>query len=164
VWVFGITNNASTGGILHFREYPDDPCRISCEDYIPVLYTAEVVYVPSYGGAYAPGKVPITYIPKGQYVVTSPSFPIQYNMRLWYFPDDGNGPELMDAVLKTDKEKYKREDASVIFSVQVTDEETNQFIQVDSIFGEIILPDGTRKTVKPEDWTWNKGEERHEYA
>jgi hypothetical protein len=164
VWVFGITNNASTGGILHFREYPDDPCRISCQDYIPVLYTAEVVYVPSYGGAYAPGRVPITYIPKGQYVVTSPSFPIQYNMRLWYFSDDGNGPELMDAVLKTDKEKYKREDTSVIFSVQVTDEETNQFIQVDSIFGEIILADSTRKTVEPEDWVWNKEEERHEYT
>jgi hypothetical protein len=163
MWVFGITNNAQEGGILNFRKYPDDPCVKHCVQEIPIEYTAEVIYVPSTGGSYRPEDVCLTYIPKGRYVVTSPSFSIFYNTRLWWFPDDGNGPRMMSATMKTDRKKYEREDASALISIQVTSE-TQEFIQVDNIFGVIALPDNTEKTINMEDWSWNEEEERYEYV
>ena len=163
MWVFGITNNAQKGGILNFRKYPDTPCVNHCVQEIPVEYTAEVIYVPYTGGDYRPEDVCLTYIPKGRYVVTSPSFSIFYNTRLWWFPDDGSGPRMMSAIMKTDKVKYGREDASALISIQVTSE-LQEFIQVDNIFGAISLPDNTEKTISMEDWSWNEEEEWYEYV
>ncbi|MBU7017000.1 MAG: hypothetical protein HXS44_05785, partial [Theionarchaea archaeon] len=134
-----------------------------CVQEIPIEYTAEVIYVPSTGGDYRPEDVCLTYIPKGRYVVTSPSFSIFYNTQLWWFPDDGSGPQVMSAIMKTDKVKYGREVPTALISIQVTSE-LQEFIEVDNIFGVIALPDNTEKTINMEDWLWNEEEERYEYV
>ncbi|MBU7018581.1 MAG: hypothetical protein HXS44_13815 [Theionarchaea archaeon] len=95
--------------------------------------------------------------------MTSPSFSIFYNTKLWWFPDDGSGPRLMSAKMKTDKVKYGREDPTALMSIQVTNE-LQEFIEVDNIFGVIALPDNTEKTINMEDWAWNEEEERYEYV
>ncbi|MGC1119478.1 MAG: hypothetical protein WBA22_00165, partial [Candidatus Methanofastidiosia archaeon] len=104
IWVFGVTTHEEKGGILHFREYPETDCVEHCVGCTPVLYEAEVIHVPSYGDPvyYSPYDVPVTYIPPGRYIVTSPSFHIYNGVEIWYFWDDGNGP-LMTAHLETDK-------------------------------------------------------------
>ncbi|MBU7028510.1 MAG: hypothetical protein HXS48_16370 [Theionarchaea archaeon] len=163
MWIFGVTNKYERGGVLNFREYPDYTCRAHCVESIPVLYTADVIYVPYYGGDYLPEDVPITYLPPGEYIVTSPSFAVYYNVKIWFFPDRG-GPKKMSAALETDKEKYGKEDTSVIYTLQVTDEDTKEYIQVDKIFGKIVLPDNTEKTVTTEDWAWNEEEELYVYC
>jgi hypothetical protein len=88
---------------------------------------------------------------------------MHYNMRLWIFLDDGTGPEKMSATLDTDKEKYGREDTSVLLTLQVTDEKTGTLMQVDSIYGTIFLPDHTTKTLVTEDWSWNEQDQHYEY-
>jgi hypothetical protein len=163
MWVFGVTNNAQEGGILNFRRYPDTPCINHCVQEIPIEYTAEVIYVPYRGGDYRPEDVCLTYIPKGRYVVTSPSFSILYNTQLWWFPDDGNGPRVMSTIMETDKKKYGREDSTALISIQVTSE-PQEFIQVDNIFGAIALPDSTEKIITMEDWSWNEEEELYQYV
>jgi hypothetical protein len=162
VWVFGITNQDQCGGVMNFRNYPDYPCQQSCSEYIPVSYMCEVTYVPFDGGEYLPEDVPVTYVPAGQYVVTSPSFSMHYNMRLWFFFDDGNGPKEMSVHLQTDNHQYGQEE-SVQVVLQVRDEDTGEYLQVDSISGVITLPDGTQKTVT-EDWSWNDEESHYQYV
>jgi hypothetical protein len=160
VWVFGISNTDQCGGILHFRKYPDYDCPQHCFEDIPVLYTCEVVYVPPYENPeYTPDIVPVTYIPPGKYVVTSPSFSMHYNMRLWYFPDDGSG-QRMSGNLQPDRLKYGG--GSVTLFLQVTDERTKELIEVDTVTGEIVLPDETVKTVTTSMWNWNDEESQYE--
>ncbi|MBU7045185.1 MAG: hypothetical protein HXS54_02005, partial [Theionarchaea archaeon] len=118
--------------------------------------------VPSTGGSYRPEDVCVTYIPKGKYVVTSPSFSIFCDTRLWFFPDDGSGPRLMSGLMKN-KKKYGREDTCVLISIQVTGE-LQKSIEVDNIFGVIMLPDSTEKTITMENWSWNAEEEWYEYV
>jgi hypothetical protein len=165
LWVFGVSTDDERGGVLHFREYPDHPCSQHCFEDLPILYTAEVIYVPFYGEHdYTPDEVPLTYIPPGKYVVTSPSFHIYYNDKYWYFRDDGTGPQKMSAHLETDKTEYGREDPAATLSLQVIDKSTGAAIQVDSISGTITLPDATTKTVKTEDWSWNDEETSYVYC
>ena len=148
---------------LHFREYPARDCPQSCISKIPLLYKAEVVHVPSSGGSYLPEDVPLTFIPPGRYVVTSPSFAIHSTVKIWFFPDRG-GPWTMSVIVQTDKEEYGREDSSVIFTLQVTDDATEELIQVDTIYGTIVLPDTTQKTVDPEEWTWDDDKKWYTYS
>jgi hypothetical protein len=155
VWVFGITNQDHCGGVMNLREYPDYPCQQSCSEYIPVSYRCEVVYVPFDGGKYLPEDVPVTYIPAGRYVVTSPSFSMHYNMRLWFFFDDGSGPLKMSIHIRTDNQQYSQEDTSVQVVVQVHDDNTKEYLEVDSISGVITLHDSTQKTLVEEDWSWD---------
>ncbi len=162
LWVFGVTVQAQSGGILHFRAYPDYFCSQHCIQELPILYTAEVMYVPYWGSGYTPESVPVTYIPPGRYVVTSPSFYMHTNMRLWYFYDDGTGPKKMSAKVTSDSPQYGGENSTLL--LQVKDNETGEFLKVDSISGVITLPDCTQKTVVTEDWCWNETEERYEYV
>jgi hypothetical protein len=92
IWVFGISNEQQIGGILNFRPYPGYDCPQACTEDIPVSYTAEVVYVPPWNPDFKIEDVPLTFIPPGRYVVTSPSFLVGDDT-LWYFPDDGTGPK-----------------------------------------------------------------------
>jgi hypothetical protein len=163
-WVFGVTNNDQRGGVLHFREVPQYPCERSCSEVIPVVYRCDVVSVPYEGGDYSHEDVSVTYIPKGRYVVTSPDFRMHYNMRLWYFPDNGEGPHLMEGFLQTDKQRYGQEDTSVQVVLQIQDEKTQENIAADSISGIIYLPDNTHKTIDYEDWSWNDEEPQYEYV
>jgi hypothetical protein len=160
IWVFGVTPSEEKGGILHFREYPETDCVEHCVGCTPVLYEAEVIYVPYYGDPvhYSPYEVPVTYIPPGRYIVTSPSFHIYNGVEIWYFWDDGNGP-LMSAHLETDKPHYGK-DESPVFTLTVTDQLTGDPIKVDGIAGEIVLPDQTKKTITTIMWAWNE-EEKH---
>ncbi len=164
VWVFGVTSWDPQGGILHFRILPDRECTQHCFGCPPVLYTADVVYVPWYGSGeypqYLPEDVPLTYIPPGNYIVTSPSFNVYHNTKIWVFSDDGMGPKKMNADLKTDKPRYGREDAAAVLYLQVKDM-MGQPLKVDSITGEITLPDGTIKTLR--DWSWNSEKSLYEY-
>ncbi|MGC1119947.1 MAG: hypothetical protein WBA22_02535, partial [Candidatus Methanofastidiosia archaeon] len=68
---FGVSNHEEKGGILHFREYPDTECTEHCVGCTPVLYEAEVIYVPYYGDPlyYVPQALSLTYIPPGRYIV-----------------------------------------------------------------------------------------------
>ncbi|MBU7043243.1 MAG: hypothetical protein HXS47_06590, partial [Theionarchaea archaeon] len=143
---------------------PTYSCTTHCVENLPISHKAEVIYVPHTGGDYSFEQVPLTFIPKGNYVVTSPSFFMHYNMRLWIFLDDGTGPEKMWATLNTDREKYGREDSSVLLTLQITDEKTGTFMQADSIHSTIFLPDHTEKTVLTEDWSWNEQEQYYEYV
>jgi hypothetical protein len=167
IWVFGISNEQQIGGILNFRPYPGYDCPEACTEDIPVLYTAEVVYVQPWNPDFNIEDVPLTYIPPGRYVVTSPSFLVGDDT-LWYFPDDGTGAHHMSATLESDNVKYGREDETAVLQLQVMDDLTETYIQVDSVFGSITLPDGTEKTLKREDWSdewvWNEEEECYEYA
>jgi hypothetical protein len=163
IWIFGVSNNEQKGGILHFRSLPTHPCTTHCVEKLPISCKAEVIYVPHTGGDYSFEDVPLTFIPKGNYVVTSPSFFMHYNMKLWVFLDDGTGPEKMSVTLDTDKEKYGREDASVLLTLQVADNETGTLMQVDSLYGTIFLPDQTKKTLVTEDWSWNEDHQHYEY-
>ncbi|MBU6999466.1 MAG: hypothetical protein HXS51_01765 [Theionarchaea archaeon] len=167
IWVFGIRNEQQTGGILNFRPYPDYDCPENCTENLPIVYTAEVVHVNSWDPDFNSEDLPLTYIPPGKYVVTSPSFLIGYNNNIWYFPDDGTGAHHMSAILESDKAKYGREDVTAVLQLQVIDDLTGLCIQVDSVFGSITLPDGTKKTLKIEDWSdtwvWNEEEENYEY-
>jgi hypothetical protein len=160
IWVFGVTPNEKKGGILHFREYPETDCVEHCVGCTPVLYGAEVIYVPYYGDPvhYSPYEVPVTYIPPGRYIVTSPSFHIYNGVEIWYFYDDGNGP-LMNAHLETDKPHYGKNE-SPVFTLTITDQLTGNPIEVDGITGEIVLPDQTKKTITTSMWAWNE-EEKH---
>jgi len=163
VWVFGVSNQEKCDGIIHFRKYPDEPCVKNCVQGIPVLYMAEVVYVSPYEQpVYTPEEVPLTYIPPGEYIVTSPDFAMYHNIRIWHFTDEG-GPKRMHVDFKSDKPKYGRKDATTVLTVQVTDE-SGEYIEVDSISGVIILPDTTQKTVNPEDWSWNNNDKLYEYS
>ena len=155
IWVFGIRNEQQIGGILNFRPYPDYDCPEHCTEDIPIVYMAEVVYVNPADPDFNIEDVPLTYILPGKYVVTSPSFLIGCNNTLWYFPDDGRGARHMRADLKTDKSKYGGEELCAILTLEITDEETGERIQADSIEGSINLPDSTQKTLTREDWSWN---------
>ncbi|MGC1122059.1 MAG: CARDB domain-containing protein [Candidatus Methanofastidiosia archaeon] len=161
IWVFGVTTHEEEGGILHFREYPDTDCVEHCVGCTPVLYEAEVIYVPYYGDPvyYSPYHVPVTYIPPGQYIVTSPSFHISNGVEIWYFYDDGNGP-VMNAHLETDKPHYGKDECPV-FTLTIIDQLTGNPIKVDGITGEIVLPDRTKKTLTTGMWVWNEGEKSY---
>ncbi len=163
VWVFGVTVQAQCGGILHFRKYPDYSCSQHCFEELPILYTAEVIYAPYWGSGYTPENVPVTYVPPGKYVVTSPSFYLHTNMRLWYFNDDGTGPKKMSAHVTSDSPRYGGENPATLL-LQVKDNKTGEFLEVDSISGVITLPDCTQKTVITEDWCWNDTEKWYEYV
>jgi hypothetical protein len=164
LWVFGVTPWEQQGGTLHFRQYPDRDCEQHCFDCPPILYTADVIYIRYYGGEYpdiAPEDVHLTYIPPGKYVLTSQNFTLYHNAKIWWFADDGTGPKGMSAHLETDKPVYEVGEMVHLF-LQVTDQDTGEPIQVDSITGEIVLPDGTRKTVTTDMWAWNSAEEQYE--
>jgi hypothetical protein len=167
IWVFGISNEQQIGGILNFRPYPGYDCPEVCTEDIPVLYTAKLVYVQPWNPDFNIEDVPLTYIPPGRYVVTSPSFLVGDDT-LWYFPDDGTGPHHMSATLESDKVKYGREDELAVLQLKIMDDLTETYIQVDSVFGSITLPDGTKKTLKREDWSdewvWNEEEKRYKYS
>ncbi len=163
MWVFGVSNNEEKGGILHFRPLPDHPCTTHCVEDCPISHRAEVISVPHTGGNYLPEEVPLTFIPKGRYVVTSPSFQMHYNMKLWIFVDDGTGPQDMSAVLDTDRETYGGECNTVLLTLQITDENSNEFIRVDSLYGTISVPDSTQKTLFTDEWSWNELNKRYEY-
>jgi hypothetical protein len=158
LWVFGVTPWEQQGGTLHFRQYPDRDCTQHCFDCPPILYTADVIYIRYYGGDYpdiAPEDVHLTYIPPGKYVLTSQNFTLYHNAKIWWFADDGTGPKGMSAHLETDKPVYEVGEM-VHFFLQVTDQDTGEPIQVDSITGEIVLPDETRKTITTDMWAWNE--------
>ncbi|MBU7043239.1 MAG: hypothetical protein HXS47_06570, partial [Theionarchaea archaeon] len=161
MWVFGVSNNEQKGGILHFRNLPTYPCTTHCVENLPISHKAEVICVPYTGGDYSFENVPITFIPRGNYVVTSPSFFMHYNMKLWIFLDDGTGPQKMSAVLEADSEIYGQN--TVFLSLKVTDIQTGEKIPVDTISGEIILPDQTVKSLITEMWNWNSDEFHYEY-
>jgi hypothetical protein len=166
LWVFGVTPWEQQGGTLHFRQYPDRDCEQHCFDCPPILYTADVIYVQYYGGErpdIAPEDVHLTYIPPGKYVLTSQNFTLYHNAKIWWFADDGTGPKGMSAHLETDKPVYEVGEM-VHFFLQVTDQDTGEPIQVDSITGEIVLPDETRKTIITDMWAWNSAEEQYEYT
>ncbi|MGC1121080.1 MAG: CARDB domain-containing protein, partial [Candidatus Methanofastidiosia archaeon] len=149
------------GGILHFREYPDTECTEHCVGCTPVLYEAEVIFVPYYGDPfYVPQALSLTYIPPGRYLVTSPSFHISNNVRVWYFYDDGTGP-VMDAHLETEDEFYELPNSTQVV-LYVTDQFTGKRIQVDTITGTVILPDETEEEIPPGMWTWNQEEKQYE--
>jgi hypothetical protein len=164
LWVFGVTPWEQQGGTLHFRQYPDRDCTQHCFDCPPILYTADVIYIRYYGGEYpdiAPEDVHLTYIPPGKYVLTSQNFTLYFNAKIWWFADDGTGPKGMSAHLETDKPIYEVGEMVHLF-LQVTDQDTGEPIQVDSITGEIVLPDQTRKTITTDMWAWNSAEEQYE--
>jgi len=163
MWVFGVSNNEEKGGILHFRPLPDHPCTTHCVEDCPISHRAEVISVPHTGGNYSHEEVPLTFIPKGRYVVTSPSFSMHYNMKLWIFVDDGTGPQDMSAVLDTDRETYGGECNTVLLKLQITDKNSNEFIRVDSLYGTISVPDSTQKTLFTDEWSWNELNRRYEY-
>jgi hypothetical protein len=161
VWVFGVSNHEKKGGILHFREYPDTECVEHCVSCTPVLYEAEVIFVNYYEDPYfVPQALSLTYVPPGKYLVTSPSFHISNNVRIWYFYDDGTGP-VMDAHLETEDEFYELPTSTRIV-LYVTDQFTERRIQVDTITGKVILPDETEEEIPPGMWTWNQEEEQYE--
>ena len=160
IWVFGISTNDGCGGILNFREYPDRYCEESCSAYIPVLYTAEVMYIPSWETpVYSPGDVPVTFIPPGKYVVTSPSFTMHYNMKLWYFPDKEGS---LSAFLESDSPEYEKGE-DVVLSLRVYDQETGIPVKVDTITGRIILPDQTTESLTPDIWCWDESKKEYTY-
>jgi hypothetical protein len=166
LWVFGVTPWEQQGGTLHFRQYPDRDCTQHCFDCPPILYTADVIYIRYYGGEYpdiAPEDVHLTYIPPGKYVLTSQNFTLYHNAKIWWFADDGTGPKGMSAHLETDKPVYEGGEMVHLF-LQVTDQDTGEPIQVDSITGDIVLPDETRKTIITDMWAWNSAEEQYEYT
>ncbi|MBU7024934.1 MAG: hypothetical protein HXS40_12295, partial [Theionarchaea archaeon] len=161
VWVFGVSNHEEKGGILHFREYPDTECVEHCVGCTPVLYEAEVIFVNYYEDPYfVPQALSLTYVPPGKYLVTSPSFHLSNNVWIWYFYDDGTGP-LMDANLETEDEFYELPTSTQVV-LYVTDQFTGKRIQVDTITGEVILPDETEEEIPPGMWTWNQEEEQYE--
>jgi hypothetical protein len=161
VWVFGVSNHEKKGGILHFREYPDTECVEHCVSCTPVLYEAEVIFVNYYEDPYfVPQALSLTYVPPGRYLVTSPSFHMSNNVRIWYFYDDGTGP-VMDAHLETEDEFYELPTSTRIV-LYVTDQFTERRIQVDTITGKVILPDETEEEIPPGMWTWNQEEEQYE--
>jgi hypothetical protein len=162
LWVFGISNEQQIGGILNFRPYPGYDCPEACTEDIPILYTAELVYVQPWNPDFNIEDVPLTYIPPGKYVVTSPSFLVGDNS-LWYFPDDGTGAHHMSADLKTNKPKYSGGESSARLTLKIMDKKTGEYIQADSIKGDITLPDSTKKIIKPEDWSWDPIMECHYY-
>lgn len=155
IWVFGISSwEYGVGGTLNFRKLPDYPCTQHCFEEIPILYTAEVMYVPPWETPdISPEDVPLTYIPPGRYVVTSPSFTIYRLTKIWYFPDDGTGQQ-MNAVLEPEEQQYSPNDTVRLF-LWVFDQWTANPIQADSIIGEIMLPDGKKKTITTDMWSWN---------
>jgi hypothetical protein len=166
LWVFGVTPWEQQGGTLHFRQYPDRDCEQHCFDCPPILYTADVIYIRYYGGDYpdiAPEDVHLTYIPPGKYVLTSQNFTLYHNAKIWWFADDGTGPKGMSAHLETDKPVYEVGEMVHLF-LQVTDQDTEEPIQVDSITGEIVLPDQTRRTITTDMWAWNSAEAQYEYT
>jgi hypothetical protein len=166
LWVFGVTPWEQQGGTLHFRQYPDRDCEQHCFDCPPILYTADVIYIRYYGGErpdIAPEDVHLTYIPPGKYVLTSQNFTLYHNAKIWWFADDGTGQKGMSAHLETDKPVYEVGEMVNLF-LQVIDQDTGESIQVDSITGEIVLPDGTRKTITTDMWAWNSAEEQYEYT
>ncbi|MBU7018776.1 MAG: hypothetical protein HXS44_14795 [Theionarchaea archaeon] len=162
VWIFGVSNHEEEGGILHFREYPETECLEHCVGCTPVLYEAEVIYVPYFDEppVYVPKILSLTYVPPGRYLVTSPSFHISSNVRIWYFYDDGRGP-VMDAHLETEDEFYEPPDSTQIV-LSITDQYTEKRIQVDTITGKVILPDGTKEEIPSGIWIWNQEEEQYE--
>jgi hypothetical protein len=161
VWVFGVSNHEEKGGILHFREYPDTECTEPCVGCTPVLYEAKVIFVPYYEDPFfVPQALSLTYIPPGKYLVTSPSFHISNNIRIWYFWDDGTGP-VMDAHLETEDEFYELPHSTQVV-LYVTDQFTGKRIQVDTITGKVTLPDETEEEIPPGMWTWNPEEEQYE--
>ncbi|MGC1122314.1 MAG: CARDB domain-containing protein [Candidatus Methanofastidiosia archaeon] len=160
IWVFGISNEQQCGGILNFRPYPDYDCPQNCTEDIPVLYTAEVVYVPPWNPDFKIEDVPLTFIPPGRYVVTSPSFLVGDDT-LWYFPNDGNGQK-MSVFLYPEEEQYTRDD-TVKLILEATDTHTGKRIKVDAITGKIELPDWTIRTITTDMWTWNSDDLRYEY-
>jgi hypothetical protein len=165
MWVFGVSNVDQCDGILNFREIPLYPCTYHCIEPLSILYQADVIYLPVLSDEeYNIEDVPLTYIPEGDYIITSPSFTVSENMRIWYFPDDGRGPRHMHVDLKTNKSKYGGEEPFAILTLEITDEETGERIQVDSIEGCITLPDSTQKTLTTEDWSWNPGTQSYYYA
>ncbi|MGD2247182.1 MAG: CARDB domain-containing protein [Candidatus Methanofastidiosia archaeon] len=165
IWVFGVTNKGKPNGVLHFRKYPDRPCIEHCWDCTPVEYSAEVFYVPWYGGekpVYSPDEVPLTYIPPGKYLVTSP-FTIGFNTKIWYFADDGTGA-FMKAFLHADEYSHGIGD-TVDLSLQVlTDQPAtdNAEIEVDTITGKVVLPDQTEEEITTDMWSWNPDEKHYE--
>jgi hypothetical protein len=161
VWVFGVSNHEEKGGILHFREYPDTECVEPCVGCTPVLYEAKVIYVPYYEDPFfVPQALSLAYIPPGKYLVTSPSFHMSNNVRIWYFYDDGTGP-VMDAHLETEDEFYELPTLTQVV-LYVTDQFTGKRIQVDTITGTVTLPDETEEEIPPGMWTWNQEEEQYE--
>lgn len=160
-WVFGVSNHEEKGGILHFREYPDTECIEHCVGCTPVLYEAEVIFVNYYEDPYfVPQALSLTYVPPGKYLVTSPSFHMSNNVRIWYFYDDGTGP-VMDACLETEDEFYELPTSTQVV-LYVTDQFTGKRIQVDTITGTVTLPDETEEEIPPGMWTWNQEEEQYE--
>jgi hypothetical protein len=160
IWVFGISNEQQIGGTLNFRPYPGYSCPQNCTEDIPVSYTAEVVYVPPWNPDFNIEDVPLTYIPPGKYVVTSPSFLVGDDT-LWYFPDDGTGPK-MRVSLYSEEEQYTPDD-TVKLILEATDIHMGKRIKVDAITGRIELPDWTIKTITTDMWTWNNDDLRYEY-
>ncbi|MBU7014392.1 MAG: hypothetical protein HXS52_13760 [Theionarchaea archaeon] len=161
VWVFGVSTHEEKGGILHFREYPDTQCVEHCTGCTPILYEADVIYVRYYDDPYyVPQALPLTYVPPGTYLVTSPSFHIGNDVWIWYFYDDGTGP-VMDAHLETVDEFYEPPTSTQVI-LYVTDQFTGKRIQVDTITGTVVLPDETEEEMPPGMWTWNQEEEQYE--
>jgi hypothetical protein len=160
IWVFGISNNDGCGGMLNFREYPDRYCEESCSEYIPVLYTAEVMYIPPWETpVYSPGDVLVTFIPPGKYVVTSPSVTMHYNIKLWYFPDKEGS---LSAFLESDSPEYEKGE-DVTLSLSTYDQETGAPVEVDTITGKVILPDQTVESLTPDSWCWDESEKKYTY-
>jgi len=161
IWVFGISSwEYGVGGTLNFRKLPDYPCTQHCHEEVPLLYTAEVIYVPPWDPPdISPEDVQLTYIPAGYYVVTSPSFTIYQNTKIWYFPD--NGIPWLSAHLEPEEPEYSRGDTVKLF-LQVTDLLTGERIQVDTITGKVVLPDTTTEELTTSMWSWNPDDEQYE--
>ncbi len=161
IWVFGISSwEYGVGGTLNFRKLPDYPCTQHCYEEVPILYTAEVIYVPPWDPPdISPEDAQLTYIPAGYYVVTSPSFTIYQNTKIWYFPD--NGIPWLSAHLEPEEPEYSRGETVKLF-LQVTDLLTGERIQVDTITGKVVLPDTTEEELTTDMWSWNPDDEQYE--
>ncbi|MBU7011099.1 MAG: hypothetical protein HXS46_10440 [Theionarchaea archaeon] len=153
VWIAGSDNV----GTLYFHELPGP----EEDEYGPPLlvYKSNGQPDPPYAAR---------FLPAGQYLLLIDGECFHaYNKRctdvIYFYVDDGTGPKKMSVDFETDKKEYGREDTSVLFSLQVTDQETGEYIEVDSIAGTITLPDATEKTVETEDWSWNGEDKQYEY-
>jgi hypothetical protein len=157
VWIAGNEKK----GTLYFYERPSpDETELG-----PPLYIYE-----STGEPDPPEKA--MFLPAGTYLVLIKGecfHAYKHTCRddMYFYTDDGTGAQKMSAELTTDKPKYGGEEITAVLHLQITDEETGEYIKVDTIFGSIQLPDGTQKTLEKEtweeDWGWNYFEKRYEY-
>jgi hypothetical protein len=158
VWIAG---NEKKGTIYFYeRPSPDE------NELGPPLYIYE-----STGEPDPPEKA--MFLPAGTYLVLIKGecfHAYKHTCRddMYFYVDDGTGAQKMSAELTTDESKYGREDSTAVLRLQITDVDTGEYIEVDTVFGSITLPDGTQKTLEKEtwkeDWLWNDTEKWYEYT